>query len=200
MRQDFQVSYHSPGSGTGERLLQPVFLDRSAESRVAVHRGGCCDAHVRPLALVGGSLDDIVYGPRPYGYRDRIVLPQGAPQLLDVRVLSVKRRLRREYVGLYHGVPGSLESPPDLFACDLESVPVGDDDRRAVTEPLQKDAGHGGERARPDVHVLCVCSLPQGRFDALFAHIAYSPAAGVLPATWRSVLCISSFICGYASM
>ena len=52
----------------------------------------------------------------------------------------------------------------------------------------------------PDVHVLCVRSLLQGRFDELCAHIIYSPAAGVPLATWRSVLCISSFICGYASM
>src|SRR5215207_961944 len=198
MLQDFQVSHHSPGSGAGQRLLQPVFLDRSAERRVAVHRRSGREAHIRPLALVGGSLDYIVYGPRPYGHRNRVVLPQVAPQLLDVRVLGVKGRLRRKYVRLYHGVPGSFEPPLDLFACDLEGVPVGDDNRRTVTEPLPEDARDGG--ARRDVHVLCVCSLPQGCLYAPFTHMIYSPAAGVPAATWRSVLCISSFICGYASM
>src|SRR5215208_6618684 len=198
MLQDFQVSHHNPGSGAGQRLLQPVFLDRSAERRVAVHRRGGCEAHIRPLALVGGPLDYIVYGPRPYGHRYRAVLPHGVPQLLDVRVLGVKRRLRRKYVRLYHGVSGSFEPSADLFACDLESVLVGDDNRRTVTEPLPEDARDGG--ACCDVYVLCVCSLPQGRFDAPFTHKAYSPAPDPLPATWRSVLCISSFICGYASM
>jgi hypothetical protein len=76
----------------------------------------------------------------------------------------------------------------------------GDYDRRVVAETLPEDTGDRGERAPPDVHVLCVRSLLQGRFDELCAHIIYSPAAGVPLATWRSVLCISSFICGYASM
>jgi hypothetical protein len=96
-------------------------------------------------------------------------------------------------------VPGTFELLPDLLACHLESVPVGDDDRRAVAETLPEDTGDGGELARPDIHALCVRSLLQGGFDEPVVHMIYSPAAGVRPATWRSVLCISSFICGYAS-
>jgi hypothetical protein len=41
-------------------------------------------------------------------------------------------------------VSGSLQPTPDLFACDLESVPVGDDDRRTVTETLPENVRDGG--------------------------------------------------------
>src|SRR5215204_7113518 len=170
MLQDFQVSHHSPGSGTGERLLQPVLLDRSAKSGVTVHRCDCCDAHIGPLALVGGPLDDIVYGARPSGHRDRVVLTQGVPQLLDVRVLGIKRRLRRKHVRLYRGVPSSLEPPLDFPAGDLERIPVGDDDRGTFTEILPEDLWYGVDRTGSNFYLLCVCSLLQGRFDALLTH------------------------------
>jgi hypothetical protein len=52
-------------------------------------------------------------------------------------------------------VPGSFEPPPDLLACHLERVPVGDYDRRVVAETLPENTGDGGERA-PPMFTFCV--------------------------------------------
>jgi hypothetical protein len=69
------------------------------------------------------------------------VLPQGVPELLDVGVLGVERRLGRKHVGFHHGVPGVFELPLDLLSGHLKGVAVGDHDYGAVAEVLPEDIG-----------------------------------------------------------
>jgi len=56
---------------------------------------------------------------------------------------------------LHHSVPGSFEPPPDLLACRLERVPVGDYDRRVVAETLPEDTGTEAS-APPPMFTFCV--------------------------------------------
>src|SRR5215210_6132794 len=168
--EDVYVGKHRPRRRAGQRLLVSVFLDRSAESRVPVHRRGGADAHVGPLALVGGALDYVVERPRADGDGYGVVLPECFDERLDIVVLGIKCGLSGKHVRLDELTVGLLEMSLHLLAGHPECVLVSDYDRLAVSKAFLEDVGDRGEDPLTDRNVSCIRRLLQGLFDTLIVH------------------------------
>ena len=125
--QHVQVGDDRGRRGTGHRLLEPISGDRSPERRVAVHRGGRRDHHVRSPEASGRKLGQVVHRPRADRHRHGVVASEDVLKLQHPVEIGVQRRRRGSPAPHVDARPAQLRI--DALPGDRPGGRVGHDHR-----------------------------------------------------------------------